>query len=58
MYSKELVKLLKKDGWKIISQNGSHMKLKKDNKIEIVPIHNKELKKGTLETILKRTGLK
>lgn len=58
MYSKELVKLLLKDGWQIVSQNGSHLKLKKNGKTEIVPIHNKELKKGTLETILKRTGLK
>lgn len=58
MYSKELVKMLLKDGWQIVSQNGSHLKLRKDDKVEIVPIHNKELKKGTLETILKRTGLK
>lgn len=58
MYSKELIKLLLKDGWQIVSQNGSHLKLKKNEKTEIVPVHNKELKKGTLETILKRTGLK
>lgn len=58
MYSKDLVKLLLKDGWQIVSQNGSHLKLKKKEKTEIVPMHNKELKKGTLETILKRTGLK
>lgn len=37
---------------------GSHAKLKKGNQTEIVPIHNKELKKGTLNEILKRTGLK
>ena len=29
MYPKELVKLLLKDGWKIKSQNGSHIKLTK-----------------------------
>ena len=48
MYSKDLVKLLLKDGWQIVSQNGSHLKLKKKEKTEIVPMHNKELKKGTL----------
>ena len=29
MKSKELVKLLKADGWIEISQNGSHLKLRK-----------------------------
>lgn len=29
MYSKELVKLMLKDGWTIVSQKGSHLKLKK-----------------------------
>ena len=29
MYPKELVKLLKQNGWQKVSQNGSHIKLKK-----------------------------
>lgn len=29
MYSKELVKLMLKDGWQFVSQKGSHLKLKK-----------------------------
>lgn len=29
MYPKELVKLLKKDGWIEVSQSGSHLKMKK-----------------------------
>lgn len=29
MYSKELVKLMLKDGWVIVSQKGSHLKFKK-----------------------------
>lgn len=29
MYPKELVKLLKKDGWVEISQSGSHLKMRK-----------------------------
>ena len=53
MYPRELLKLMLKNGWQIVSQ----IKLKKENKTEIVPIHNKELKTGTLKAILKRTGL-
>ena len=29
MYSKELVRLLLKNGWQKVSQNGSHLKLRK-----------------------------
>ncbi len=29
MYAKDLVKLLKKNGWVEVSQNGSHLKLRK-----------------------------
>ena len=29
MYSKELVKLMLKDGWQLVSQKGSHLKLRK-----------------------------
>ena len=58
MYAKELIKLLKQNGWQEISQKGSHLKMRKGNKIEIIPIHNKDIPIGTVETILKRTGLK
>ena len=37
---------------------GSHVKLRKGNQTEIIPLHNKEMKKGILNEILKRTGLK
>lgn len=29
MYPRELIKLLTKNGWQTVSQNGSHVKLKK-----------------------------
>ncbi len=41
MKAKELIKLLKGNGWIDVSQNGSHLKLRKENKIEIVPIHSR-----------------
>lgn len=58
MYSKELIKLLKQNGWQKISQNGSHLKMKNGNEIVIVPIHNKEIPIGTAQAILKQSGLK
>lgn len=60
MTSKEIIKLLKKNGFKEINSNGSHRKLYNDKtkKTVIVPYHNKELKKGTEQGILKQAGLK
>lgn len=56
----DMVKLLKKNGFIVISQNGSHMKLRnmETGKTVIVPMHNKDLKKGTEQQILKQAGLK
>lgn len=55
-----MIKLLKKNGFEVISQNGSHVKLRQaDTGIQtIVPLHNKDLKKGLEDAILKQTGLK
>ena len=57
--SKELIKKLKKHGYVIVSQNGSHVKLFNDaNGITlIVPYHCKALKKGLEHAILKQAGL-
>ena len=61
MIARELLKLLYKDGWYRIGQTGSHLHLKhpvKKGKVTI-PIHaGKDLKKGTLNAILKSAGLK
>lgn len=60
MTPKEMVKLLKKNGFKIVSKNGSHVKLKNDEtgKQTIVPYHAKALKIGLEQEILKQAGLK
>jgi len=60
MKAKELLKLLKDDGWYEDSQKGSHLKLKhfqKTGKVT-VPMHNGDVPKGTLHAILKQAGLK
>lgn len=49
MTSKEMVRLLNKNGFEWIGGNGSHRKYfnKQTNRTAIVPYHNEELKKGT-----------
>lgn len=60
MTSQEMIKYLKKNGFEIISQNGSHVKLKnfETGRMVIVPYHSKDLKKGMEQAILKQAGLK
>lgn len=60
MTSKEMIKLLKKNDFETVSQNGSHVKMVNPNtgKTVIVPYHAKDLKKGLEQAILKQAGLK
>lgn len=57
---KQMIKLLKKNGFNIVSQNGSYVKLRneKTQRQVIVPYHSKEMKKGLEQAILKEAGLK
>lgn len=57
---KEMIRYLKKNGFEIVSQNGSHVKLKnaETGKQVIVPYHSKTMKKGLEQAILKEAGLK
>lgn len=58
MTPKEMVKLLKENGFTEAGQKGSHLKMKKDGIVTIVPMHNKDLGKGLEQSILKEAGLK
>lgn len=58
MKDKDLLKLLIKNGWEIKRIQGSHHVLQKDEQIEVVPIHGKDVPTGLLNKILKRAGLK
>lgn len=60
MTSKEMLKLLKKNGFVEVGQNGSHIKLRnpENKKTVIVPYHIKDLKKGLEQEILKQAGLR
>lgn len=57
---KQMIKLLEKNGFVLIRSNGSHhiYENKETNKKTVVPLHCKELKKGTEQKILKDAGLK
>lgn len=59
MNSKEIIKLLKKNGFTLKSQKGSHKKFVKDDKTAIVADHGKdEVPLGTLKNIERQSGLK
>lgn len=60
MTPREMIKLLKKNGFAVISQNGSHVKLRNDKtgRQTEVPYHCSDLKKGLEQAILKQAGLK
>lgn len=53
---KKLIKALKKAGFVIVRQKGSHVSLRKEHYCTVVPLH-KDLAKGTLLGILKQVGL-
>jgi len=57
---KNILKFLKGKGFYISRQSGSHMILhhSSDNAKRVtLPIHNKDLKPGTLSSILKQAGI-
>jgi predicted RNA binding protein YcfA (HicA-like mRNA interferase family) len=59
---KDLIKLIESDGWYMVAQKGSHKQYKHHKKSGRVTIpyhgHNKEVAKGTENSILKQAGLK
>jgi mRNA interferase HicA len=58
MNSKQLIKLLETNGWQLV-RSGKHLIYEKDGTGIPVPYHGtKDLPIGTLNSILKRAGLK
>ncbi|MDR2879380.1 MAG: type II toxin-antitoxin system HicA family toxin [Fusobacteriales bacterium] len=56
--SKEIIQLLETNGWVHVRTKGSHWVFKKEG--ESIPVQHprKDVPKGTLNSILKRAGLK
>ena len=53
----EIIKILKKAGFKLVRQKGSHQIYLKNNRAVTIPYHNRDLRKGTLNAIIKQSGL-
>ncbi|MDJ0536082.1 MAG: type II toxin-antitoxin system HicA family toxin [Xenococcaceae cyanobacterium MO_207.B15] len=61
MKTKELIKIIEKDGWYLVRTKGSHRQYKHSTKKGLVTVPGKlsdELAPGTLNNILKQAGLK
>ena len=55
---KKLVKVLRKQGFYISRQTGSHVRLlHSDGRATTVAMHNRDLPKGTLRAILKQADI-
>jgi predicted RNA binding protein YcfA (HicA-like mRNA interferase family) len=56
---KELIKILEQKGFVLKRVHGSHHYFvhPTSGKIAVVPVHNKDLAKGTLHAILKQAGI-
>lgn len=61
MKSSKLLRILQRDGWFIVKQNGSHLTMIHPTKTEnlIVPFHGShEMGKGMEKKLLKKAGLR
>ena len=54
---KELVRILRKLGFEFYRQKGGHQIFVKDERMVVVPMHSKDLKRPTQNNIIKGTGL-
>jgi predicted RNA binding protein YcfA (HicA-like mRNA interferase family) len=55
----DIVKRLKSEGWAVLRQEGSHVRMGKGAERTTVPLHGKhDLKPGTLASIERQTGIK
>jgi mRNA interferase HicA len=56
--SSEFKRWLEKQGVLIVPGKGSHLHLELNGRKSILPMHSKDLKKGTVEGVKKQLGLK
>jgi predicted RNA binding protein YcfA (HicA-like mRNA interferase family) len=58
MKGKDVIKMLKKEGWEIKRITGSHYIMAKEGyRIVPVPYHSKDMKTSLLKAISKQTGV-
>ncbi|OIP26579.1 MAG: hypothetical protein CO103_03750 [Chloroflexi bacterium CG_4_9_14_3_um_filter_45_9] len=56
---REAIRALEKAGWRVHRQKGSHVSMHKEGvpNLVVMPVHTKDLPKGTLHGILEDAGL-
>ncbi|QDL92563.1 type II toxin-antitoxin system HicA family toxin [Paroceanicella profunda] len=54
--SKAIIARLQKEGFTVVSQRGSHVKLRKGDRTVIVPHPKRDLPTGTARNIAKQAG--
>jgi len=58
MNGKDIVKKLQIQGWRVLRQEGSHVRMGKGNARTTVPVHGaRDVKPGTLASIERQTGV-
>jgi len=55
--SKEVIKILQKQGFVIKRQSGTHLIMKREDKVVVVPIHKEIIPIGTLKSIEKQADI-
>jgi predicted RNA binding protein YcfA (HicA-like mRNA interferase family) len=55
--SKEIIQVLIRNGFVLVSQRGSHQKYRNDKRVVIVPAPRKEIPIGNLRSIIRQAGL-
>ena len=60
MNSRELMKMIERDGWKLVAVKGSHHQFKHPGKPGrvTIPHPKKDLPMGTVRSVLKQAGLR
>jgi predicted RNA binding protein YcfA (HicA-like mRNA interferase family) len=55
--SKEVIRILQKNGFQIVRQRGTHVILRNNGKMVVVPVHHVTIPIGTLKSIEKQAGI-
>ena len=58
MKSKEVVKILQKFGFEVRRQSGTHVIMRNNGKLVVVPIHKEIIPIGTLKSIEKQVEIR
>ena len=56
--SKEIIKILQRNDFEIKRQSGTHVILRNNGKIVVVPVHRETIPIGTIKNIERQAGLK